>query len=77
MVIRKGESRNAWRKTCFSTVLSTKNPTRTDLGSKPALHSERSPTNHRNHDTDIKCRGFSVKPGNPYTTGSKGLKCSG
>ena len=77
MLIRTEESRNTWRKTCFSAILSTKNPTRTDLGSKPSLHGERSPTNHRNHDMDTKCRGFSVKPGNLYATCSKGLKFSG
>jgi hypothetical protein len=77
VLIRTGESRNTLRKTSFSATLSTKNPTQTDLVSKPSLHGERSPTNYRNHDTGTKCRGFGVKPGNPYGTCSKGLRCSG
>jgi hypothetical protein len=46
-----GENRSPRRKTCPSAILSTTNPTWTDLGSNPGLRGERPATNHLSHGT--------------------------
>jgi hypothetical protein len=42
------------RKTCPSATRSTTNPTWTEPGTNPGVHSERQVTNHLSHDTGIK-----------------------
>jgi hypothetical protein len=44
------------RKTCPSAILSTTNPTWTDPGANPGLHSERPVTNHLNHGMALNSR---------------------